>query len=133
MGGIDSVEALMRRGPLAPIEDPYSVYAELRNVFDLALVSAIIQREDLSGQAGWHMSYLNDKDGYQVELREPPVEVDSIVGHRVFNRRVTVAGVSGGVTANVSSLVSAIKTDDYGIMSADRSASKPKRDQWWWD
>jgi hypothetical protein len=30
----------------------------------------------------------------------------------------------------------AIKTDDYGLMSAERSASIPKdlgRDDWWWD
>ena len=79
------------------------------------------------------MSYLTDPEGYPVQLEEPPLRVDSIVGHRVFNRRVTVAGVSGGVTANMSSLVSAIKADDYGVMSADRSASKPKSEQWWWD
>lgn len=112
----------------------YPVYAELRNVFDLALAAAIIHREDLAGQAGWHMSYLGDaENGYQVTLQEPPVEVNSIVGHRVFNRRVAVAGVSGGVTANVTSLVSAIKADEYGLMKADRSASTPKTDRWWWD
>lgn len=111
----------------------YSVYAELQNVFDLALAASIIHNEDLAGRAGWHMSYLNDPEGYHVALREPPGEVESIVGHRVFNRRVTVAGVSGGVTANVTSLVSAIKSDTYGLMKADRTSSKPSSKQWWWD
>jgi cytochrome P450 len=30
MGNVETVESLMRSGPMAPIEDPYSVYAELR-------------------------------------------------------------------------------------------------------
>ncbi|MBW8883609.1 MAG: DUF1598 domain-containing protein, partial [Planctomycetia bacterium] len=35
----------------------YPVYAELRNVFDLALISAVIESHDLPGQVGWHMTH----------------------------------------------------------------------------
>jgi len=111
----------------------HSVYAELRNVFDLALAAAVIDREDLAGQAGWHMSYLLDPKSYRVASHKPAGKVESIVGHRVFSRRVTVAGVSGGVTANANKLVSAIKPDTYGLMKSDRAVSKPKSKNWWWD
>jgi hypothetical protein len=120
----------------------HAVYAELRNVFDLALAAAVIDREDLAGQASWHMSYLLDPKGHQVAHHKAAGEVESIVGHRVFNRRapvagvsrqVTVAGVSGGVTANANTLVSAIKPDSYGLMNSDRAASKPSTKNWWWD
>ena len=36
----------------------YPIYAELRNVFDLALVAAVLKSQDLPGQIGWEMSHL---------------------------------------------------------------------------
>ena len=36
---------------------PNPVYAELRNIFDLSLVAAVVQEHDLPGQVGWHMTH----------------------------------------------------------------------------
>ncbi len=124
----------------------YPVYAELRNVFDLALLTALMRAEDLPGQVDWHMTHFGPaKDDqsvrYQVELDTAAKEVDSVMNHRSIKRGNvihTVVGVSGGVSVDTGQLVSrdAIKTDDYGLMKADRTASTPKnlpRDAWWWD
>ncbi len=50
----------------------YPIYAELKNIFDLALVAGLIQSHDLPGQVGWHMTHFADPDGYQVALGPPP-------------------------------------------------------------
>ena len=133
----------------------YPVYAELRNVFDLALVAALLKSEDMAGQVGWHMTFFgapkgNDHTKYQVELGPAAKEVATIMNHRSIegakrrtptgftSLRITVLGVSGGVVIDPNSLVKrdAIKTDNYGLMKAERAASTPKGLQhhaWWWD
>jgi hypothetical protein len=116
----------------------YPVYAELRNIFDLALVAAIVQSQDLPGQAGWHMTYFGDTANCPVELGTAPREVDSVVNHRVINRTQVVAGVSGGVSCSVKSLAAKDRmvVDTYGKLKANLTGSKPKNlasDSWWWD
>ncbi len=116
----------------------YPVYADLRNVFDLALVAAVLRAEDLPGQVGWHMAHFRDPRACRVTLSDAPQEVDSVINHVVVNHTQIVAGVSGGVSVDTSRMVrrDAIQTDDYGLLKAERSASLPQdlgRDDWWWD
>jgi len=116
----------------------YPVYAELRNLFDLALVASIIRSQDLPGQTGWHMTYFGDTAQCPVELGAAPREVDSVVNHRVINRTQVVAGVSGGVSCSVAPLAAKDRmvVDTYGKLKANLAGSKPKNlasDSWWWD
>jgi hypothetical protein len=121
----------------------YPIYTELQNVFDLALVSALIRAEDLPAQVGWHMTYFgpakdNDTFKYDVQLGVAPTLVDTVINHRMLDRTHIVAGVSGGVSVDARGLVqrTAIKVDNYGLMKANRTASAPKnlpRNAWWWD
>ena len=46
----------------------YPIYAELRNLFDLALAAALIRQEDLPNKTGWHMVCFGDPKAYSVEL-----------------------------------------------------------------
>lgn len=121
----------------------YPVYAELKNVFDLALLCAVIKAEDLPGQTGWHMTYFgppsSDNDlVYQVELSTAPREVETVINHRMIGRKHIVAGVSGGVSVRAKPLVQqdAIQVDQYGLMKAERLAAVPEdlpHHAWWWD
>jgi len=116
----------------------YPIYSELQNVFDLALVAALIRSEDLAGQTNWHHTYFGDADLFPVELGPAPKEVESVVNHKVVNRKNIVLGVSGGVSVDMRSLVKAnkIKTDTYGALKASHQGSEPKKlgnDAWWWD
>ena len=128
------------------LAEKYPIYAELRNIFDLALVAAVIKSEDMPGQIGWSLSHFGPprNDGtlaYEVELGAAAKHVDTVMNHRIIRaRRAThnVVGVSGGVSVDTNQLVKkgAIRVDRYGLMKADHSASKPKnlpRDAWWWD
>ena len=116
----------------------YPVYADLQNIFDLALLSALIRSEGLADQVGWHMTCFLDEQQYQVPLGPAPQNVESVVNHRVINGRHIVAGVSGGVLVQPWKLVSrqAIHTDEYGALRANRVLAEKKDlplEAWWWD
>ena len=75
----------------------YPVYAELENIFDLALVAALLRAEDLPGQADWHMTHFGPNGEYEAALSAAPREVDTVINHRVVHGNQILAGVSGGV------------------------------------
>ena len=116
----------------------YPLYAELRNLFDLALVAALVREEGLAARCGWHMTCFGDPQAYRVELGSAPQKVESVVNYRVINEIHVVAGVSGGVRAQPAALVNrqAIQVESGGALGSRRSAALPKqlpRDAWWWD
>jgi len=116
----------------------YPVYAELRNVFDLALVSTLIASHDLPGQVGWHMTHFGPQGDYAPELAAAPAEVESVMNHRILGGKHVVAVVSGGVRVEAGPLAekAAVKTDTYGLMAGERRTSAPQnlvRRAWWWD
>lgn len=116
----------------------YPVYADLRNIFDLALVTALMKSQSLPDQVDWHMTHFGGQGPYSVALGTAPTEVDSIVNHRLIGGKTIVAGVSGGVTVDARQLVAptSIQTDDYGLLNVEHRGSAPKalpRGAWWWD
>jgi hypothetical protein len=117
----------------------YPIYADLQNVFDLALVAAICRAEDLPGRAGWHRTHFGPADKYRVRISRAPKEVETVINHRVINRVHVVAGVSGGVTVRTRPLVEggAIKFDEFSLIDAMHNEGAPPQnlpqDAWWWD
>ncbi len=119
----------------------YPIYAELRNVFDLALVAALIRSEDLAGQCDWQMACFGDHGTYRVELGTAPKQVASVINHREINRKHFVVGVSGGVSVDTQLAVRqvGIKIDTrgtYGLLKAERGEARPpelSKMAWWWD
>lgn len=123
----------------AELAAAYPVYAELRNEFDLALVAAILKSEELPARIGWQMTYFNAPTAdswlaYRPRLRPAPQTVDTVVNHRVINRRHIVAGVSGGVSFDGVQLVGrhVRQHDDARSLQDLRPAIVPP-DVWWWD
>ena len=57
----------------------YPIYAELRNLFDLALVGTLVREEDLAGAVGWHLTCFGDAAAYPVALGPAPKTVSSVV------------------------------------------------------
>ena len=117
----------------------YPVYADLQNVFDLALVVALICSEGLADRVHWHALCFGDERVYRVPLAPPAKEVETVINHRVVNDRHVIVGVSGGVRVDPWSIVarSAIAADTYGKLKAERVAGLAKKDleadSWWWD
>jgi hypothetical protein len=120
--------------------DKYPIYAELRSLFDLALVGALVRSEGLAQQTAWHMTCFGDPAAYRVELGAAPQRVETVINHRVIDRIHILAGVSGGVRVDPASLVTdkAIQTDRDNVLGRHQGAAAPKDrklspDAWWWD
>jgi hypothetical protein len=116
----------------------YPVYAELRNVFDLAVVAAMLKQEHVLDRTGWQASHLLDAQKYQIELAAAPEKVMSVANYRIINERTLVAGVSGGVEVDAAAKLQSnrYKVDNYGDLEAGRRQSVKANlanDLWWWD
>ena len=61
------------------------VFADTQNVFDLALVSVLIQHENLDNKANWDLGSFAPHGAYMPARYAAPKEVDSVVNHRVYN------------------------------------------------
>ena len=120
---------------LARLSKRYPVYAELDNLFRMAIVAAVMKQEDMPSRIDWQMDYWLEQ-GYSVPVGRVPREVPSVINHRVVNRRHVIAAVSGGVSFDTKDLyANGFKTGSYkieGVQQA-RQLSPPRSDSWWWD
>jgi len=106
------------------------VFADLKSVFDLALVAALIEREDLDGKTNWNRGAFAVNGAYKAASYNVPKSVDTVVNHRVYKGQDVVVQVAGGVRADVASIVS-----DESLQKESTSATKPAlpEGRWWWD
>ena len=117
----------------------YPIYAEMKNIFDLAIICSLIEKERLADRADWGMTHFGPQGAYAVQTSPAPTDVDTIMNMRVIDKKHIIAGVSGGVSVDTSAFVTDenIQVDDYGLMSGDRQESRvPKgiaHHGWWWD
>jgi hypothetical protein len=117
----------------------YPIYAELQNIFDLALAAAVLRAEDLPARMGWQMTHLLDPAGYRPSLGTAPRQVPTVMNHRVIHRKYILAGVSGGVTVDPQRWLrrKAIQAVSYGELNnawdQGRPTAEPDRRHWWWD
>jgi len=116
----------------------YPIYAELRNLCDLALAASLVREEGLADKVDWHMTYFGNPQAFIVQQGAAPKEVDSVVNYRLLNQGVFVAQVSGGVEVKTDELVNrkAIKVESHPQLQQQRpnSAAKPQAtNRWWWD
>jgi hypothetical protein len=122
----------------AELAAKFPVYSELRNIFDLAMAVAIIHQHDLAKRVDWRPGLLMDAAKLRLPQAPVPRQVETVVNHRVINRRHIVAGVSGGVmvapsevlkgersTAGAAQLSSAKHGERLGMNAAEGT--------WWWD
>ena len=121
----------------AALAAKYPVYADLENIFDLALVGALVKSHDLANQAGWHLTCFGDPAGYPVALRPAPKTVETVINHRVVNQTHILAGVSGGVHVDPWPSVSAnaVRVDKVELPREHHYGTPPATDlgTWWWD
>lgn len=112
------------------------VFADLQNVFDLALVAALIFDEQIDRQINWDRGSFATGGDYETVAYEPPKQVMSVVNHRKYKNGEIVIQVAGGVRGNVLDIV---KDDSKRVAgtrattSQARPASKIPANRWWWN
>jgi len=121
--------------------EEYPLYGELRNVFDLSLTLALIEKQGLLDRAGWQPKLLLDPVALRLPKFAVAREVDTIANYEVLDKKVIVAGVSGGVWVDAKKqLASASDSGNQAAaVAGDLASVRPKqataKDEivWWWD
>lgn len=115
-------------------QDP--IFADLQGVFDLALVAALIERDQLDDQVGWNRGVFAVNGDYVPQAYAVPKQTESVVAYRVFNRQDVVLQAAGGVRGDLMSVVnnSEIRKTSprIGGLVKDVTVTAPA-DRWWWD
>ncbi|WP_417385950.1 DUF1598 domain-containing protein [Gimesia sp.] len=113
------------------------VYADLQNIFDLALVAALMRNEQLANRAGWEMNAFASNGAYRPAEFEAAHTVDTVVNHRVYNGKDVVVQVAGGVRVDTNSVVKNQQnlkvSPEVGAVSAQSKAPALPAGRWWWD
>lgn len=113
----------------------YPVYAELQNVFDLALVAALVRSEGLDEQVGWRPRFWLDDERCPVAKGIAPAWVDSVVNQRSTGEGRFVASVSGGVIARPQAELSRRRQSGSERVASEHSLAQPRpaSKSWSWD
>ena len=90
----------------------YPLYGELRNVFDISLTLALIEKQSLLDRSGWQPKLLLDPVALQLPKFAVASEVDTIANYEVLDKKVIVAGVSGGVWGDEARRLAGKRLDD---------------------
>lgn len=113
------------------------VFADLENIFDLAMVSALINGQGLADQVGWAAQTFGTRGDYRIQEVSVPKELMTAAHHKVYAGGSIVIQVAGGVRADVSELLNdrnkqVINTE----LDAESTKATPLGQQngrWWWD
>ncbi|MFM8583779.1 MAG: DUF1598 domain-containing protein [Planctomycetaceae bacterium] len=105
------------------------IFAELRNVFDLALAVTLAREEGWLGEQSAPLSALGPNGTLRPAVDVAPRVVESVVAHRVYNQTDIVVQVAGGVQIDLPDT----------LRSRARPTAKPvpqvrpEDDRWWWN
>jgi Protein of unknown function (DUF1598) len=113
------------------------VYGQLKNLIDLAIAAAFIQKQDYYAQAGWRMDVLGDEKQYAIETYETPKTVETACT-AIWKGNRLMTPVGGGVQMEPLKAVLAENrlTDEKGAVKQAHSSVKLgslAKGQWWWD
>ncbi len=128
------VTGFTRKYPQLAAKSP--VYAQLRNLIDMAVAAAYIQQEDYYGKAGWEMKTLGDESVYPVETYGIPAHVETVVTS-IWKHGQLMTPVGGGVNiqAHLALDYDNVQDDADGqVAQAHNATAVDLADgQWWWD
>ena len=113
------------------------VYAQLRNLIDISIAMAFIQKQDYYGLAGWKAEIFTREEALPVETYEVPKQVETAV-NAVWKGNTLMTPIGGGVNIQPRSALAKdrLLDDQQGQLNAARKQmklDKLAKGQWWWD
>ncbi len=110
------------------------IFADMQNIFDLAMVAALINKERLTESVNWDLGCFAVNAEYRPSVYEAPLTVDSVVNYKVFNGKNIVVQVAGGVRVDANSLLANMQSAPRlkGVAKEAR-APQLQAGRWWWD
>lgn len=113
------------------------IFADLRNVFDLALVASLLHHERLDEIVNWDGGVFAPAGSYRPTAYPVPRECETVVNHRVYNGRDVVVQVAGGVRADVGAILrdGDLQQVQPRLAGVADNAAAPELPigRWWWD
>jgi hypothetical protein len=120
----------------AELAERSPVYAELRNLIDVAIAAAYIQQQDYYTKAGWKMEFFGSEKAFPVENYDIPKTVESAV-NAIWKGQTLMTPIGGGVQIQPSQALESdrLLSDQKGKVAKLRETVAPKlaKGQWWWD
>jgi hypothetical protein len=112
------------------VQDP--VFGQLRNVMDICVVAALIDKERLFERANLSLPLLTDPDSKLVfSPLLPPRSVPTQCSH-LKKGRDHILTASGGVDIDVWDVIEKTKTDAK-VDQVHRDSAAPQTNQWYWN
>jgi hypothetical protein len=113
------------------------IYAQLRNLVDLSVAAAFIQKEDYFSKVGWQMETFRNEGAMPVQTAVAPRQVETAV-NVVWKGSHVSTPIGGGVTISPREALSKnnLLHDKDGKVGAARKETDLKglvKGQWWWD
>jgi hypothetical protein len=107
------------------------IFADLRNCIDLAVVAALLVKEDLPARAQCDLSLLMDDARMQVAQYQTPQSVPSRAS-LIRKGQQWVVGVSGGVAVDSWSVLERVELQPELTNLREKTAASVIG-RWWWD
>jgi len=113
------------------------IYAEMRQLMDVAIAAAYIQEQDFYGQAEWTMPILGSESAFAVQTYTAPEQVETAV-NAVWRGNTLMTPLGGGVQMQPRKALASetLVVDREGRNNQVKQSAGPsdlKAGQWWWD
>lgn len=121
---------------LPDLAEKDTVFADLQNIFDLALATAIVNSLDLQRQAGWKPEVFTAGSQFETQSVEVPKELMTAANSRVYRGGSIVIQVAGGIRVDLRDVVSNPENFEVTPDVSTRALNADPRGQsgrWWWD
>ena len=119
----------------AKIASVVPVYADLRNLIDMSVVAAWLQKEDIYTKADWPMDFFGNEESFSVETVQPVKQAETAVNIISHGKNTVSFPVGGGVMIEpVNALASEhLRIDEDGQVARKKAETTQAADAWWWD
>lgn len=112
------------------------VFAQLRNLIDMLVATAFLQKYDWYAQASFSGEFLRDESRFPVETHAVPQQVET-AARALWKGNRLMMPVGGGVQirAELALAPERVTVDSEGAIAAERERVAPDlaAGQWWWD
>ena len=126
-------EAFSKKYPEIAARSP--IYAQLRNLIDLAVAAAYLQEHDAYGRTQWNAATLLSEKVYSIETLAAPVEVETAI-NAIWRGSRLLTPIGGGVSLQPRLALDSpnLLMDDKGTVAKARGEKLAlPAGRWWWD
>lgn len=120
------------------LADASPTFAKLQNLFDLAVMAAILKKEQLPGKVGWTPSLFLDEERAAVAAQNVPRQVPSVANCKATTG-LYIGLIGGGVTIDPLQTLNEMERAGSGtdesksIRRNPYPENLPEKHIWWWD